>query len=184
MPNWVEHELKITGPEAELNRFLAECLSEGKRGQRRFDTLIPMPAEIRDSTDGGGKNLDGSIRFADWYMWCCANWGTKWNACHTEVALVGNGSKAVRLRFDTAWSIPWPIYEALAERFPLLTIDGEIVELMMEFGGHICCHSGNIDYQDKSEQIKAQMAEFYAKFEREPATIRNNSTTIDDDVPF
>ena len=55
---------------------------------------------------------------------------------------------------------------------------------MMEFGGHICCHGGKIDYEDKSEQIKAEMAEFYAKLERERATTKNNLAAIDDDVPF
>ena len=28
MPNWVSHSLTITGPEAERERFMAECFSE------------------------------------------------------------------------------------------------------------------------------------------------------------
>jgi len=209
MPNWCEHSLKITGPEAERKRFMAECFTMGPEAELKrfmaecftmeaeglrfdFDKLIPMPQSIRESVErslihlqnlmrgvGGGENPD-----EDWYTWSCAHWGTKWNAADTKVTPVGNGNGAIMLRFSTAWSIPWPIYEELAERFPLLTIEGEIVEESGWFGGHICCHSGKIDYEDKSEQIKAEMAEWYAKLEREfPATTGNNSIATDDDGP-
>ena len=81
MPNWVDNDLKITGPEAELERFMVECVTMEAEGPRfDFDKLIPMPTEIRESTDVGGSDLDGKVRFPDWYKWCCANWGNKWNA--------------------------------------------------------------------------------------------------------
>jgi len=170
MPNWCEHTLTITGPEAERKRFMAECFTTAaEKPHFDFDKLIPQPEHIKTSTDGGGEERDGGFRFPDWYEWNCQNWGTKWNAADTKVTTVGNGSGAITLHFDTAWSIPWPIYETLAERFPLLTIEGEIVELMMEFGGHIRCHGGDIEYEDKSDQIKADMAELHAKLAREGA---------------
>lgn len=43
----------------------------------------------------------------DWYTWSNENWGTKWNAYgHHD-----NGH-----RFDTAWSVPEPIFQELAKR--------------------------------------------------------------------
>lgn len=47
-----------------------------------------------------------------WYDWCCNNWGTKWNAC--EASWEGNEY----VSFDTAWSVPIPIFEKLKEVFP------------------------------------------------------------------
>ena len=47
----------------------------------------------------------------DWYEWCIENWGTKWEACETEV--VDNV-----INFETAWSPCTPIVEKLAELFP------------------------------------------------------------------
>lgn len=48
-----------------------------------------------------------------WYEWCRRNWGTKWNACEPIWSL-DNGI----LVFQTAWSAPFPVIEALAQKYP------------------------------------------------------------------
>lgn len=48
-----------------------------------------------------------------WYEWCCRNWGTKWNACEPDWSL-DDGI----LVFQTAWSAPFPVIEALAQKYP------------------------------------------------------------------
>lgn len=50
-----------------------------------------------------------------WYEWNCCNWGTKWNACNPDWCL-DEGS----LRFQTAWSAPFPVIETMAEKYPEL----------------------------------------------------------------
>ena len=52
-----------------------------------------------------------------WYDWHCEHWGTKWNACdpwwsddNTEIV------------FDTAWSMPEPIFAELSRRYPGIKI--------------------------------------------------------------
>lgn len=47
---------------------------------------------------------------ADWYEWCCRYWGTKWNACQTYW-------EGRCLSFQTAWSAPHPILEALSKKY-------------------------------------------------------------------
>lgn len=42
-----------------------------------------------------------------------AKWGTKWNACDSSADI-----EAGTAEFDTAWSCPVPIFEALSRRFP------------------------------------------------------------------
>lgn len=44
-----------------------------------------------------------------WYDWCCANWGTKWNAYHSNLDKYNN-----TIEFDTAWACPIPVLEQLA----------------------------------------------------------------------
>jgi hypothetical protein len=191
MPNLVSHHLTITGPEAELERFMEECFSEGENGlYLDFNKLLPMPARIEKSIEqpsvqaGTGEPCKGDLyglgsseRFLPaWYVWSVRHWGTKWNACYTEVARDG---AAIKLHFDTAWDIPWPIYEELADFFPQLTIEGEIFEPMMEFGGHIRCHAGKIDYEDKSEQI----AEDRERALQPPAAV-GDVNLGDEDIPF
>lgn len=51
----------------------------------------------------------------DWYTWCNANWGTKWNA--------SNASRHDdAIEFQTAWSTPVPVFEALSKQHPEVTI--------------------------------------------------------------
>ena len=50
--------------------------------------------------------------FTTWYGWCPNNWGTKWNACDTQII------DRNTIVFDTAWSNPEPILLKLAEMYP------------------------------------------------------------------
>lgn len=59
--------------------------------------------------------------FKHWYDWANANWGTKWNAGSVELEEADN---QLTYRFDTAWSFPEPVFEALADAFPGITLEG------------------------------------------------------------
>ena len=52
--------------------------------------------------------------YKDWYDWSIANWGTKWNA--TTIS-VDDDTEAIE--FDTAWSMPEPVFKAIAKHTPL-----------------------------------------------------------------
>jgi len=56
-----------------------------------------------------------------WYEWSIENWGTKWNAYSTSQ--YGNA-----IAFDTAWSMPDPIFRALSARYPKLTFRVDYAE--------------------------------------------------------
>lgn len=62
---------------------------------------------------------------ADWYEWACKNWGTKWNACDSEPAEMGerNGMTTATLRFETAWSCAVPVLEEVSRNFPNVTVE-------------------------------------------------------------
>ena len=49
----------------------------------------------------------------DWYSWSTANWGTKWNA-YSQSSEEGSNE----ISFETAWSTPYPVIEALSRKFP------------------------------------------------------------------
>lgn len=82
--------------------------------------------EIKDKVKSGltEKDFDEARKaifnikeygFKDWYDWSVLNWGTKWNAYDQQK--MGFGS----IRFDTAWSTPYPVIEKLAKKFPELS---------------------------------------------------------------
>jgi hypothetical protein len=108
-----------------------------------FNTITPMP-EILTRTGSGGTKIDGqmvttwiedkdaegkrvnrlptpeeeaelaAIGHSNWYDWSVSNWGTKWNAYDCTWDQPDEG--CAQLKFDTAWSPPEPIFEALAAR--------------------------------------------------------------------
>jgi hypothetical protein len=66
-----------------------------------------------------------------WYEWSIQHWGTKWNAFYAEVTDNGDGS--LHVKFETAWSFPFPIFEKLVSDFPTLDFDGSACEPMSIF---------------------------------------------------
>lgn len=142
MPNHVTHTVIITGSAEAIKAFHEAFIT--KEGNLDFQKLLPRP-EILNRTSSGfckidGRNVDSWIEDIDengkgtprlltkveqaeldaightnWYNWSCANWGTKWNSYNGEWDYEDGLSEAV-LKFDTAWSVPIPVLEALAAR--------------------------------------------------------------------
>jgi len=73
----------------------------------------------------------------DWHSWSTDNWGTKWNAYDQteeiemdtiEVKSPYKESNSytlhtAKIKFDTAWSTPFPVMEKLAKKFPKLIVE-------------------------------------------------------------
>lgn len=71
--------------------------------------------QIEQIFDLGRKAYNNCVNYGhkDWYEWCNANWGTKWNAygCTED-------SCPDALNFKTAWSPPIPVLKRLSLRYP------------------------------------------------------------------
>lgn len=102
-----ESALKIR--EANVVEMLTEKITD-------FNMVIPQPVNI-EKGDCSGKHDEGVIC---WRPWSIDNWGTKWNAYSTSLESGENG--LTELRFDTAWSHPYPVLEKLSEMFPNVLI--------------------------------------------------------------
>lgn len=92
-----------------------------KRANERFidfGLLIPEPELIfRGPCNSVHPHVVDGVTYAHcWNGWNRDNWGTKWNGYDTKIEPVEGD--LCRLRFDTAWSHPSPVLEALAARFP------------------------------------------------------------------
>lgn len=64
----------------------------------------------------------------NWYDWCRANWGTKWNAYDVTLKrhglALGSSTEKATLSFDTAWSVPEPVLAAIAAKYPQIEFSG------------------------------------------------------------
>jgi hypothetical protein len=66
-----------------------------------FQKILPMPKELEGTT----APSDGP----NWYNWCLANWGTKWNSYDGNVTESG-------ISFNTAWAPPVPVIVELSKQ--------------------------------------------------------------------
>lgn len=88
----------------------------------QWATEFATPEDLIDHMlEKGSANLEEAQRaldnerlygHRDWYSWSNANWGTKWNAYDT------NENEDDGIYFQTAWSNPYLVMEALSRKYP------------------------------------------------------------------
>ena len=135
MPNYCSNVVEIQGPQHILKTLVEHRLD--------FMKIHPYPKELditagREGPDDSPEqkalvaaeesNLE-KYGYKNWYDWCVANWGTKWNAGGDNDAMqvdydedVGNQGIAL-FQFDTAWAPPLGVLEKLMETHPELSIE-------------------------------------------------------------
>ena len=91
-----------------------------------FNTRKVMFETKADVYAYGKKALDNYAKYGakDWYDWRRGNWGTKWNACRTQI----NDLDKPEIYFDTAWSTPIPVLDKLSQMYPDLKFDFEFAD--------------------------------------------------------
>jgi hypothetical protein len=111
MPNWVDNYMFVVGDQSELDKFRKHASApNGDRDDSplHFGNFIPEPPE------------------SDGYNWCIDNWDTKWDACYAD--LDDSQDEVLRYNFQTAWSVPMAVFNAMTEQFPNLTFDIRSIE--------------------------------------------------------
>ena len=110
------------------------------------DRFLQMRTDVDKDTFALGKKAflnEQEFGFSNWYDWCVANWGTKWNACGYEDGV--DKSTPNTLRFLTAYGPPHPVIAKLAAMYPDLDFVHEWAEEQL---GVMCGHEeysgGNI----------------------------------------
>lgn len=103
MPNHVSH--KITFPASYLHRVLS-AIGDGESFD--FAKLIPPPPQMYRGDLGSDDEVDFK---SNWHSWNIENWGTKWNGYNFSYETDGEHAY---IKFDTAWSVPYPVIVAFA----------------------------------------------------------------------
>lgn len=108
MPNHVTNKIVFSADRA-AEVFAAVC----PEGRFDFSILIPVPLHVFAGNLGSEEEKDFPV---NWYAWNLENWGTKWGAyaCSSGIE---NG--AAFIKFDTAWSVPYPVISAFANKFKI-----------------------------------------------------------------
>ena len=88
----------------------------------------------------------------NWYAWHCKFWGTKWDACDSSA-----DSEDLSIYFATAWSAPYPIFEALAFKYPKIPF--EVTSYYEDGGGTKFVYKGDkskleiTDFETDTEEM-------------------------------
>jgi hypothetical protein len=193
MPNWCSNHITVRGTDPVAIKRLADAFDNGEF----CGAVVPMPEELNITS---GRLGDGAEQreleaksaanlekhgYANWYDFNVAKWGTKWE-------IGGNGNEAERdedglgfsAPFDSAWSPPIAVCEALVEQ------GFEVVLYYYEPGMGYCgkFEDGSDDYYEYSGEnsntvraaigsdlddmfgISESMAEYEAENEEEELT--------------
>jgi hypothetical protein len=128
--NWkwdadVEYEQENTSPLSFWNfiepeskdAYFADAHGKKPEGYEAWSMEDKMAYDLKFTGDG-------------WYDWNVRNWGTKWDASDAEITDGTDDEKTACLSytFQTAWSIPEPVFTAMVRQHPELTFDFECEE--------------------------------------------------------
>lgn len=127
MPNWCNNTVEVAHKDPARLKALVDAYNDGKF----CSFAIPVPESLQIVAGRLGRDDDPkqialeaaeksnleTHGFANWYDFCVAKWGTKWDCGgdgdHIELEA---GQDNTTLCFDSAWAPPIGVYEALVER--------------------------------------------------------------------
>lgn len=131
-----------------------------------FNRIIPCPPDdesIFTASKHEHRSRDGEVAITGWsgdgyspLDWAREHWGTKWNAYSDEVL-----ENDTVVRFDTAWSHPYPVMIELSKRFPRVPI--QVVYADEDLGSNFAAYiidSGVISELPMPEEGTDEAADF------------------------
>jgi len=166
MPNWCWNYLTISGDVKQLKEFVDKStdkslMHDDSECEFTFKGTMPMPKELNITSGTQSQEEKTQARlnkklygYETWYDWCVNEWGTKWDACSSEIQT--NDKDQFVVSFDTAWAPPHSWLETICKDYPKLVFEMEYEEPGMEFAGTCYCSNGeytetNWDIADASE---------------------------------
>ena len=151
MPNNCQNILTISGPREDLKKF--EEKSEDGRFQ--LGHHLPCPEELLNQDADSTERPDMIAKYghSDWYGWCVANWGTKWDVYEdyamwlTSDGTTGAGDLSMKaenvdadedeitISFLSAWGPPSEGIEKISGLWPTLNFTIVYAEAGHGFAG-------------------------------------------------
>ncbi len=172
MPNWCNNTVEIYHPDpAKLKEFV-DAVNEGKM----CNYICPVPEDLQivagrvgDDTDPAQIDLEAKEKsnlakygVANWYDFCVANWGTKWDVDPYDKVMLTEGQKNdITIGFDSAWSPPIGIYEKMVDQG--FSVRAYYYEPGMNFAG--IWWDGDDDFYDLPSTSEAVREEIPAELD-------------------
>ena len=149
MPNWAINKLTVKGKSQDIDSLLNFIKGKDEEGNDipfDFNKVVPMPKELLETPSpvrNEHKKRQHLLQYGstDWYEWRLQNWGTKWNLDdEIDIDIDCPTPNLATFSFNTAWSPPIKIVEALGKRFSNLEFCLTYCELGNGFAGSYEIH--------------------------------------------
>jgi len=123
MPNWCSNSVTVTHSDPAKIAALADAMAAG----RFLNHIVPVPQSLTDTVagyPGADKEAEHNAQMArnielyghkDWYDFCVARWGTKWDVSCDGGVDVSEDGLTINASFESAWAPPCHVYEAMVE---------------------------------------------------------------------
>lgn len=189
MPNWCTCIMLVSGEIDELQRFVTQAVRVFHKKEGNvvcpfaISAFLPCPEEllavtypvkvitvkqyaeqkkgdfIHGITEKMQREFIRKYGYDNWYDWCCAKWGTKWDVSDCTVTRVNHGvvRDTIRYRFTTAWTPPIEALKVISTKFPELSFTLRYVGEGDEFRGTAEFHNGLI--RDDCRELDAATRE-------------------------
>ena len=140
MPNWCNNSITITGPADQVKNLWEQAQTNWKNGDYGLlNAMVPMPEALKGTTspspdDGSQPEVDG---FNNWYDWCVANWGTKWDIDDQGLEFKDNNDGTAQISgwFESAWAPPINAYDTFMNNNEEIEVYANYEEGGMDFAG-------------------------------------------------
>ncbi len=135
------------GDSSKLRERLEEFYWAKQEGITDLDTLVKRLIDFGDVDFEGARLAIKNFELYGYYYcdhWAIDKWGTKWNAYEQS-------EFEDTITFDTAWSTPIPVFEALSKQFPDVQFNVRFAVEDFKFGinvGEFTLLDGEVIYED------------------------------------
>ena len=164
MPNWAYNSLTVEGDAEKLAAFRQEQQRRRKDDAAAdyevcdltFSASLPIPAALANTTAPAAEDALLQARYgsSDWFHWCVANWGTKWDATNVDVNGGTGDSNELFYSFDTAWAPPLAWLNRVATLYPELDFQLTYEQECDDLGGVLTYERGR--FVDEEEYTMSE----------------------------
>lgn len=152
MPNWCNNNISISGP----TETIKQLWNDAEAAEGLLSAISPIPEILKDTTSPTPADIDqvqqqtmiAQTGYDNWYDWCVANWGVKWDVSLEGLEFTDNsdGTAMIEGWFDSAWAPPITAYNTFCDDMDNCSLEASYHEPGMDFAGFYS--DGDDEYMD------------------------------------
>lgn len=148
MPNWCSNVVTIE----HKNKTAIDRVEKAFKAGTLCNEFVPVPKDLLD--EANAEKMIAKHGFPSWYEFRVAKWGTKWEV---EGDITDASDKTLSISFDSAWSPPIGVYEAMAKEG--YNITAHYYEPGMGYAGTWSSADGDVEYS--TEDMPKELDELF-----------------------